>query len=161
MTGTIFSTKAKGVRYLERPRYITKVAVDENGGKGHRYQSSLVRLGKMMEDIRHGVDPKIAARRNIGTHGFACGLRAPKYIGPARRVREEENKEQWLNLKSQERRMPENRGLKANGLESLDLPPRDALLCWHDVDAIVKAGCAAHSAGERRLGGTRWARPSP
>ncbi len=31
MTGTIFSTKAKGVRYLELTEgYITKVAVDEN-----------------------------------------------------------------------------------------------------------------------------------
>ena len=78
MTGTIFSTKAKGVRYLELTEgYITKVAVDENG-EAIGYQ--FVRLGKMMEDIRHGVDPKTAYEKNVGTYGRFAD--APKYIDP-------------------------------------------------------------------------------
>ncbi len=78
MTGTIFSTKAKGVRYLELTEgYITKVAVDENGEAiGYEF----VRLGKMMEDIRHGKDPKEAYEKNIGTYGRFAN--APKYIDP-------------------------------------------------------------------------------
>ena len=45
MTGTIFSTKAKGVRYLELTEgYITKVALDENN-EAIGYQ--FVRLGTM------------------------------------------------------------------------------------------------------------------
>ena len=72
------STKAKGVRYLELTEgYITKVAVDENG-EAIGYQ--FVRLGKMMEDIRHGVDPKTAYEKNIGTYGRFAD--APKYIDP-------------------------------------------------------------------------------
>ena len=78
MTGTIFSTKAKGVRYLELTEgYITKVAIDENG-EAIGYQ--FVRLGKMMEDIRHGADPKTAYEKNIGTYGRFAD--APKYIDP-------------------------------------------------------------------------------
>ena len=78
MTGTIFSTKAKGVRYLEMTEgYITKLAVDENGEvTGYQF----VRLGKMMEDIRHGKDPKEAYEKNIGTYGRFAN--APKYIDP-------------------------------------------------------------------------------
>ena len=78
MTGTNFSTKAKGVRYLELTEgYITKVAVDENGEAiGYEF----VRLGKMMEDIRHGKDPKEAYEKNIGTYGRFAN--APKYIDP-------------------------------------------------------------------------------
>ena len=78
MTGTIFSTRAKGVRYLELTEgYITKVALDENN-EAIGYQ--FVRLGKMMEDIRHGVDPKTAYEKNIGTYGRFAD--APKYIDP-------------------------------------------------------------------------------
>ncbi|MEG1926901.1 MAG: hypothetical protein RR415_14265, partial [Ruthenibacterium sp.] len=78
MTGTIFSTKAKGVRYLELTEgYITKIALDENGESiGYQF----VRLGKMMEDIRHGKDPKDAYEKNIGTYGRFAD--APKYIDP-------------------------------------------------------------------------------
>ena len=67
MTGTIFSTKAKGVRYLELTEgYITKVALDENN-EAIGYQ--FVRLGKMMEDIRHGVPAEEALRKNTATYG--------------------------------------------------------------------------------------------
>ena len=78
MTGTIFSTKEKGVRYLELTEgYITKLAVDENNEViGYQF----VRLGKMMEAIRHGKDPKEAYEKNIGTYGRFAD--AAKYIDP-------------------------------------------------------------------------------
>lgn len=76
--GTIFSTNAKGVRYLEMAEgYILSVAVDE-GGEAIGYK--FVRVGKMLEDIRHGVDPKEAYEKNIGTYGRYEN--APKYIDP-------------------------------------------------------------------------------
>ena len=81
MTGTIFSTKAKGVRYLELTEgYILKTAVDKDDQIiGYQF----VRLGKMMEDIRHGVDPKTAYEKNIGTYGrFSPEQGAVKYIDP-------------------------------------------------------------------------------
>ena len=78
MTGTIFSTKAKGVRYLELTEgYILKTALDENNEViGYQF----VRLGKMLEAIRHGEDPKTAFEKNIGTYGRYEG--AAKYIDP-------------------------------------------------------------------------------
>ena len=79
--GTIFSTTKKGVRYMEMAEgYIQKVAVDENG-EAIGYQ--FVRLGKMMEDIRHGVDPKEAYEKNVGTYGrFSEADGAVKFIDP-------------------------------------------------------------------------------
>ena len=78
MTGTIFSPKAKGVRYLELTEgYILKLALDENNEvTGYQF----VRLGKMLEAIRHGEDPKTAYEKNIGTYGRFDG--AAKYIDP-------------------------------------------------------------------------------
>ncbi len=76
--GTMYSTGAKGVRYLELAEgYITKVALDNNG-EAIGYQ--FVRLGKMMEDIRHGKSPAEAYEKNIGTYGRFAD--APKYIDP-------------------------------------------------------------------------------
>lgn len=76
--GTIFSTSVKGVRYMEMAEgYITKVAVDDNG-EAIGYQ--FVRVGKMLEDIRHGVDPKTAFEKNVGTYGRFDD--AAKYIDP-------------------------------------------------------------------------------
>ena len=76
--GTIFSTNAKGVRYLEMAEgYILSVAVDANGEAiGYKF----VKVGKMLEDIRHGKDPKEAFESNIGTYGRYEN--APKYIDP-------------------------------------------------------------------------------
>ncbi len=76
--GTIFSTSKKGVRYMEMAEgYILSVAVDENNEAiGYKF----VRAGKMLEDIRHGVDPKEAYEKNIGTYGRYAD--APKYIDP-------------------------------------------------------------------------------
>ena len=40
-----------------------------------------VRLGKMLEAIRHGMDPKEAYEKNIGTYGrFSAEQGAVKYI---------------------------------------------------------------------------------
>ena len=53
--GTIFSTKAKGVRYMEMAEgYITSLGLDANGEViGYQF----VKIGKMLEDIRHGKTP--------------------------------------------------------------------------------------------------------
>ena len=76
--GTMFSTKLKGVRYMEMAEgYVTSIALDENGEViGYQF----VRLGKMMEDIRHGVNPAEAYEKNIGCYGRYEG--AAKYIDP-------------------------------------------------------------------------------
>ncbi len=76
--GTIFSTKAKGVRYLEMAEgYILTLAIDDGGEViGYKY----VRAGKMLEDIRHGVDAKTAFEKNTATYGRYD--EAAKYIDP-------------------------------------------------------------------------------
>jgi len=76
--GTMFSTKAKGPRYLEMAEgYVLSVALDANSEIiGYKF----VRLGKMMEDIRHGMDPAAAYEKNIGTYGRYDG--AVKYVDP-------------------------------------------------------------------------------
>ncbi len=65
--GTIFSTNEKGVRYLELAEgYILEMALDKHDEViGYKF----VRTGKMLEDIRNGVDPKEAYEKNIGTYG--------------------------------------------------------------------------------------------
>ena len=77
-TATIYSSKPKGVRYLEMVEgYIMSIALDENDEAiGYKF----VRLGKMMEDIRHGVDPQTALDKNTGTYGRYD--EAAKYIDP-------------------------------------------------------------------------------
>ena len=76
--GTMFSTKAKGVRYMEMAEgYVLKTALDENDEViGYQF----VKLGKMLEDIRHGVSPDEAYKNNIGQYGRFDG--AAKYIDP-------------------------------------------------------------------------------
>ncbi len=81
MTGTIYSTGKKGVRYLELTEgYINRMALDENNEViGYEF----VRLGKMMEDIRHGKDPAEALKANTGSYGrFKPEDGAVKYIDP-------------------------------------------------------------------------------
>ena len=65
--GTIFSTKQKGPRYLEVAEgYILELGLDANNEIiGYKF----VHLGKMMEQIKKGVDPKEAFEKNIGTYG--------------------------------------------------------------------------------------------
>ena len=76
--GTMFSTKAKGVRYLEMAEgYVLKMALDENDEViGYQF----VKVGKMLEDIRHGMSPDEAYQKNIGQYGRFDG--AAKYIDP-------------------------------------------------------------------------------
>jgi len=76
--GTMFGTKAKGVRYLEMAEgYVINLALDEdNEVIGYKF----VHLGKMMEQIRKGVDPKEAYEKNVGTYGRYD--EAAKYIDP-------------------------------------------------------------------------------
>lgn len=76
--GTMFGTKAKGVRYLEMAEgYVLSVAMDENSEiTGYKF----VHLGKMMDAIKKGTDPKEAFEKNIGTYGRYEN--AAKYIDP-------------------------------------------------------------------------------
>ena len=76
--GTMYSTKVKGVRFLEMAEgYVTKLALDEEGEViGYQF----VRLGKMLEDIRHGMEPNEAYNKNIGQYGRFDS--AAKYIDP-------------------------------------------------------------------------------
>ena len=76
--GTMFSTKLKGVRYMEMAEgYVTRMALDEEGEViGYEF----VKLGKMLEDIRHGKSPNEAYEANIGNYGRFAN--AAKYIDP-------------------------------------------------------------------------------
>ena len=76
--GTMYGTLAKGVRYLEMAEgYVTRMALDANDQViGYEF----VKLGKMLEDIRHGVTPDEAYKNNTGSYGrFADAV---KYIDP-------------------------------------------------------------------------------
>lgn len=65
--GTMYSTEPKGVRYLEMAEgYVLAEGLDENGEViGYK----TVNLGKMMEAIKKGVDPKEAFEQNVATKG--------------------------------------------------------------------------------------------
>jgi len=65
--GTMFGTRAKGPRYLEMAEgYVLNVGLDANNEIiGYRF----VNLGKMMDAIKKGVDPKEAYEKNISTYG--------------------------------------------------------------------------------------------
>jgi NifU-like protein involved in Fe-S cluster formation len=77
-TGTAYSTKVKGPRYLELAEgYITRLALDENSEIiGYEYVS----LGRMMDMIKKGEDANEALKKATGSYGrFA---EATKYIDP-------------------------------------------------------------------------------
>lgn len=76
--GTMFSTNKKGVRYLEMAEgYVTRMALDENDEViGYEF----IRLGKMLEDIRHGASADEALKKNTGHYGRFDD--AAKYIDP-------------------------------------------------------------------------------
>ena len=65
--GTIYSTKAKGPRYLELAEgYITEIGLDEEGNIiGYKY----VNMGKMMDAIKAGTDPLEAIEKASGKYG--------------------------------------------------------------------------------------------
>ena len=76
--GTMYSTGLKGPRYLEMAEgYVIKMALDEHDEViGYQF----VKVGKMLEDIRHGVSPDEAYKKNIGQYGRFDN--AAKYIDP-------------------------------------------------------------------------------
>lgn len=76
--GTMYSTNSKGVRYLEMAEgYVLNVALDENSEIiGYKFAN----LGKMMDFIKSGLEPKEAYEKCIGTYGRFEG--AAKYIDP-------------------------------------------------------------------------------
>ena len=63
--GTIYSTRAKGPRYLELAEgYIVEIGLDENDEIiGYKY----VNIGKMMDAIKNGTDPMKAIELASGT----------------------------------------------------------------------------------------------
>ncbi len=79
--GTMYSTAAKGVRYLEMAEgYVLEEGLDENNEViGYKF----VHLGKMMEAIKKGMDPKEAYEKNIGTYGRYAD--AKTYIDPRKK----------------------------------------------------------------------------
>ncbi len=76
--GTMFGTKAKGVRYLEMAEgYVLSIGLDANSEViGYKF----VHLGKMMEAIRHGTAPAEAYEANVKSYGRYDD--AVKYIDP-------------------------------------------------------------------------------
>ena len=65
--GTIYSTKVKGPRYLELAEgYIVEIGLDkDNQIIGYKY----VNLGKMMENIKKGIEPMEAIEKASSTYG--------------------------------------------------------------------------------------------
>lgn len=81
MTGTIYSTETKGVRYLELTEgYITKLALDsDNQVIGYEY----VKMGVMMDKIKAGVSADDALKQATGHYGrFTAEEGAVKFIDP-------------------------------------------------------------------------------
>ncbi len=65
--GTMYSTNAKGVRYLEMAEgYVTRIGMDENGEViGYEF----VHFGKMMDMIKKGIAPADALAKATGNYG--------------------------------------------------------------------------------------------
>ena len=78
MVGTMYGTKAKGVRYLEMTEgYCTRMALDSDDQViGYEFVS----LGKMTDFIKKGDDPTTAYNKAMGTYGRFAD--AAKYIDP-------------------------------------------------------------------------------
>ncbi len=76
--GTMYGTRAKGVRYLEMAEgYVTRMALDEDDQViGYEFVS----LGKMTDFIRKGDDANTAYEKSKGTYGRFDD--AAKYIDP-------------------------------------------------------------------------------
>lgn len=65
--GTIYSTKAKGPRYLELTEgYVVELGLNQDDEIiGYKY----VNLGKMMKYIKDGMDANMAIEKAVGTYG--------------------------------------------------------------------------------------------
>ena len=78
MVGTMYGTKAKGVRYLEMTEgYCTRMALDKDDQViGYEFVS----LGKMTDFIKKGMTPNEAYEKSKGTYGRFS--EAVRYIDP-------------------------------------------------------------------------------
>ena len=76
--GTMYGTKAKGVRYLEMAEgYVTELALDKDDQViGYKFVS----LGKMTDFIKNGDDPNTAWEKASGSYGRVKD--AVKFIDP-------------------------------------------------------------------------------
>ena len=76
--GTMYGTLLKGSRYLEMAEgYVTKIALDDNDEIiGYKF----VQLGKMMENIKKGMDANEALEKASGQYGRIAA--AAKLIAP-------------------------------------------------------------------------------
>jgi len=65
--GTMYGTEAKGARYLEMAEgYVLEIGLDKNSEIiGYKF----VNLGKMMDAIKKGEDPKTAFEKNVNKYG--------------------------------------------------------------------------------------------
>lgn len=64
---TMYGTSEKGARYLEMAEgYVTRIALDE---KNEIIGYEFVNLGKMMDLIKKGEDPKEALNKSKGSYG--------------------------------------------------------------------------------------------
>ena len=76
--GTMYGTKAKGVRYLEMAEgYVTRLALDEDM---QVFGYEFVSLGKMTDFIKKGLEPNEAYKKAMGHYGRFDN--AYKYIDP-------------------------------------------------------------------------------
>ncbi|MDR1043175.1 MAG: iron-sulfur cluster assembly scaffold protein [Clostridiales Family XIII bacterium] len=76
--GTMYGTKAKGVRYLEMAEgYVTRLALDKDDTViGYEF----VHLGKAMQAIKKGTDANVAIKDATGNYGRFD--EAAKYVDP-------------------------------------------------------------------------------
>ena len=76
--GTMYSTKAKGPRYLEMAEgYVTRVGIDKDGQIiGYEF----IHFGKMMDFIKKGDSPEEAMKK--ATNHYGRFEEAEKYIDP-------------------------------------------------------------------------------
>ncbi len=78
ITGTMYGTSAKGVRYLEMAEgYVTEIALDdEDKVIGYKF----IKLGPMLDAINKGMDANEALKKFSGTYGRFAD--AAKTINP-------------------------------------------------------------------------------
>ena len=79
--GTMYGTKAKGVRYLEMAEgYVNRIALDKDDQVcGYEF----VNLGKFMDEIKKGTDANEALKKVTSTYGrFSKEAGAVKFIDP-------------------------------------------------------------------------------
>ena len=116
--GTMYATKAKGVRYLEMAEgYVTGIALDKNDEViGYQFVS----LGKMTDFIKKGDDANTAWEKASGSYGRVTPEQgAVKIIDP--RQEKEERRTTMALFESYERRIDQiNAVLNSYGISSIE-----------------------------------------